>query len=45
VNIKDFIKMKQKIKMTLDQYYDYLSRVFIIETPKFFICSKCNMNQ
>jgi len=34
--------MKQKIKMTLDQYHNYLSRIFIIETPKFFICSKCN---
>ena len=28
--------------MTLDQYHNYLSRVFIIKTSKFFICSKCN---
>ena len=25
-----------------DQYHNYLSRIFIIETPKFFTCSKCN---
>ena len=34
--------MKQKIKLTIDEYYNYLCKVFIVKKKTFFKCSKCS---
>jgi len=34
--------MRKKVKLTIQEYHNYLCKVFIIKKYKLFKCSKCN---